>query len=290
MAKNAAAKPVPKETSYEYGAKSQEKMLKKYLNRANNHWSERIQCAKDLLESYARPHLGGRENADIFVVDVGCSVGTFALEFSRDGFRTVGVDFDKAAVAIAEDLAKQDSLGATFRCMDLADWQGNDLPAIDVAVCFDIFEHLHDDEIGALMLSLRRAMAPNGRMIFSTTPTQYSYLWSGAGMRVKVTRFLAYSMRWLSRGAYEKWIMLLDALVNIAMILKYGKTRTQLLKRDKHCNTLTLERVRDILLRANWQVDAIETCNLHRERFHHLKKLERHPITHTHILGAATPK
>jgi 2-polyprenyl-3-methyl-5-hydroxy-6-metoxy-1,4-benzoquinol methylase len=279
----------PKATSYAYGQRVQQKMLQKYRDRETNHWKERIACARRLFRDFALPYLKGKPSEDILIVDVGCSVGTFALEFAKDGYQTIGVDFDPAAIEIARTLAKEEDSKAIFHCMDLADWETNELPPIRVAVCFDIFEHLHDDEIGALLITLKRAVAPGGRMIFSTTPTQYSFLWTGTGLRSRITRFLVLAMRNRSRLVFEHWVKSLASLCDIVFLWRHGKTHDELIKRDKHCNLLTKDRVSDILNRNGWEVEYLESLNLHQSRFLHLEKLRNQPIAHSHIIGVAVP-
>jgi 2-polyprenyl-3-methyl-5-hydroxy-6-metoxy-1,4-benzoquinol methylase len=280
----------PKPTSYAYGKRSQQNMLHKYRNRETNHWKERIACARNLLRDFALPDLEDVPSKDILIVDVGCSVGTFALEFARDGYSTIGVDFDPAAIEIARSLAEEENSRAKFHCMDLADWQASELPLIQVAVCFDIFEHLHDDEIGALLFSLKRALAPGARMIFSTTPTQYSFLWTGRGLRAKITRLLVLVMRSLSPELFQRWVKTLAALCDILYLWLHGRTHADIIKREKHCNLLTKERVHDILSRNGWEIEHLESLNLHESRFLHLKKLRHQPIAHSHIIGVAYSK
>ncbi len=36
-------------------------------------------------------------------MDVGCSIGTFAIEFAAKGYRSFGIDFDQTALDIARD-------------------------------------------------------------------------------------------------------------------------------------------------------------------------------------------
>jgi 2-polyprenyl-3-methyl-5-hydroxy-6-metoxy-1,4-benzoquinol methylase len=277
----------PKATSHPYGAKSQERMLAKYDNRHKNHWSRRIGYAKELVERYARPALGGKPPGEILLVDVGCSIGTFAIEFAKEGYSTVGVDFDPEAIRIAQDLAVREGVSAQFVCADLADWSATSLPPIGIAVCFDIFEHLHDDEIGALLLSLKRSLARDGRVVFSTTPTKFTYLWEGGGVRTAVTKVLVKAMRWLPQGSFEKYVLCLAALTDMFLVLRHGRSHDELIKLEKHCNPLTATRLEDIFRRAGFAFDRIDTINLHPEQDKSRTTYRKHPITHTHIVGSA---
>src|SRR5438046_1211256 len=97
-----------KPTSAAYGRAYQEHQAAKYRDRANNHWKTRIALAEDLLERFVMPRLAGRAPASIVSVDVGCSIGTFAIEMARRGFRSIGIDLDARALEIAQVLATEE--------------------------------------------------------------------------------------------------------------------------------------------------------------------------------------
>ena len=162
-----------KDTSWTYGEESQRRQVAKYRDRANNHWRHRFALADKLVNDYALPRLQERATGAISLVDVGCSIGTFAIEGAKRGFKSYGVDFDPAAIRIAEELSRSEGVSPTFICGDVATC---DLPPIDIAICFDIFEHLHDDELGALLGGLRRRLSTEGCIVFHTFPTELDYL------------------------------------------------------------------------------------------------------------------
>src|SRR6185503_17586263 len=93
-----AAPSKPKATSYQYGEEYQTQLAEKYRNRHSNHWKVRVALANRLVSQYALPRLGHKSTSDIIVTDVGCSIGTFAIEFAKLGYRSYGVDFDPEAL------------------------------------------------------------------------------------------------------------------------------------------------------------------------------------------------
>ena len=283
-----SARPMrPKETSYAYGDRSQQKMLEKYRNRANNHWKRRIELAQQLVAEHITPRHPNRAPKDIVVVDVGCSIGTFALEFARLGYCCYGVDFDPAAITIGRALAQEENSVVEFLEMDVADWSERGLPPVDIAICFDIFEHLHDDEIGALLQALKRSMPPEGRMVFSTTPTQYSYLWVGGSFKLALLRRATLAFTWLRPSMFRRYVRALAALMDVVYLLQRGGDHRELIKREKHCNPLSRERLEGIFARAGFRFDYVATTNLHPDQNPLYKRLDRHPILHSHIYGVA---
>ena len=97
-----AALSKPKATSYHYGEECQTQLAEKYRNRQSNHWKHRIELVHRLVSQYALSRLGHKSVSDVVVVDVGCSIGTFAIEFAKLGYRSYGVDFDPEALKLAK--------------------------------------------------------------------------------------------------------------------------------------------------------------------------------------------
>lgn len=271
----------PKETSYAYGERSEARMAAKYRDRTNNHWARRISFCKELVAA------SDRSPADCVLVDVGCSVGTFAIEFAKLGYRSYGVDFDPAAIRWAKDLAAEEKVALTFLQMDVAEWGTQGLPKIDVAICFDIFEHLHDDELGELLQGLRRQLAPGARVVFSTTPTQFAYMYSGGSAKLAAVRALVHGLAWLGPKTFPHALRALAAFVDALLLLSRGGDHRDLIQREKHCNPLTRERMESLFLRAGYRFERLETLDLHPQTERRAAALRKHPICHSHVVGVA---
>lgn len=276
----------PKETSYAYGERSQTRMAAKYRNRANNHWARRIAFCQELVRDHV-PLAKAMLASEIVLVDIGCSIGTFAIEFAKLGYRAYGVDFDPVAIRWAEQLAAEENVSPTFVRMDVADWGAQNLPKIDVAICFDIFEHLHDDELGALLQSVRRQLASGGCVVFSTTPTQFSYMYSGGSAKLAIVRAMTYPLTWLGQKSFPRVFRAYAAALDAMFLLFRGKDHRELIKQEKHCNPLTRERLEEIFRRAGYRFHRLETLDLHPQPGRFAAALRKHATCHTHIVGVA---
>jgi SAM-dependent methyltransferase len=286
----------PKETSYQYGREYQDAMLgyyyeSKVASETNTEYL-RVQLAHRLVDDYALPRLGGRRAEDVTFVDVGCSVGLFAIEFSKRGFAAYGVDFDPVALEIAERLNQEEGAGARFLRMDIADWS---LEApIDVALCFDIFEHLHDDEIGALLNSLRRKMSPRGSLVFHTLPQQYDYLFWDAGRGLIRFPTALRPFRRMRPHRFTRLVEVYAALRDLRSMCRRGGGRPhrEAIKMDDHCNPLTRGRLEDILARAGYEVVHMDSGFLGDSQLDPRDRAEFHgqPVTHRSLYGVAAPK
>jgi 2-polyprenyl-3-methyl-5-hydroxy-6-metoxy-1,4-benzoquinol methylase len=274
----------PKSTSWSYGEECQRDQADKYRNRDRNHWRTRIDLAHRLVDEYALPALRGRPPEGIVVLDVGCSIGTFAIEFAKRGFRTLGVDFDASALAIAEQLAAEEGVKPEFLCHDLAD-----LPALesrcDIAVCFDVFEHLHDDELGSLLHAVRRSLSPEGCLVFHTFPTQYDHLFFGRRRLDLPLR----PFRRLRPAAFERLVTAYAAALDCWSALRGRQTHRESIARAAHCNPLTPQRLRDILERLGFAIETLETAQLYPYGEARQRWFEGQPVAHRNLFGVARP-
>jgi 2-polyprenyl-3-methyl-5-hydroxy-6-metoxy-1,4-benzoquinol methylase len=284
----------PKETSYEYGKQYQEAMLQFYYQSkvASDSNTEyfRVALAHDLVNNYALPRLNRPSPQEITVVDLGCSVGLFAIDFSKQGYNSIGIDFDPAALEIAAELNRKEGANARFLNSDLADLDLN--TPIDIALCFDLFEHLHDDEIGAMLYALKRKLSENGCLVFHTLPMEYDYLfWKQSKGLIEFPVFLRMFKR-LRPSRYTRLVQIYALWLDMVNLLQGRSTHKMSIKRSMHCNPLTKERLEDILVRMGYEVIFIETGFLgevqldprDREFFH------KQTVTHRSLRGVAILK
>ena len=275
----------PKVTSFAYGRQMQECQLEKYRNRHSNHWQMRLGLADDLIARYVTPRLGGRPPAETVVVDVGCSIGTFAIEYSKQGYRSYGIDFDPVAIEMARDLCREEDASAEFVCGDVANWKC-DFPPIDVAICFDIFEHLHDDELGSFLTAIRNQLSDVGSLVFHTFPTQYDFLFFGGGVRA----LPLLPFRRLPSRVFDRLVKAYVALVDIGLLATCGETYKEQIKLVGHCNPTTKERLTDILVRANYEILTIDTSQVYSFSPKRQKQFASQPVSHRNLYGVAIPR
>jgi SAM-dependent methyltransferase len=225
-----------------------------------------------------------RPSDDIVVVDVGCAIGTFAIEFAKLGYRTYGIDFDRSAIDIAVQLAAAEKVSPEFVCGDISEWKAQ-FPPIDIAICFDIFEHLHDDEIGAFLASIRRQLSANGALVFHTYPTQYDYVFHHKSYRSWPLLPLAV----VSQSAFAKAVRVYTSLFDALLVLMTGDTYHERIKCKPHCNPTTKERLTDILNRAGYDVLVMKSANLYDGKSSLARRFDKQPITFRNLYGVAVP-
>jgi len=277
-----------KPTSFEYDLKYQQRQLEKYQNRTKNHFKDRIELAQRIVDQYVLPRLRDKQK-QITVVDIGCSIGTFAIEFARRGYRSYGIDFDSSALEIARQLAKEENVSAEFICDDITNLSDN-FSDIDIAICFDIFEHLHDDEIGSVLSSIKRQLSKQGCLVFHTFPTQYDYIFFSK------FRYPLIPFKYLaSYKLFNLVVKIYSLLLDIGLLLMKSKTYKERIKKNSHCNPTTIERLKEILQRAGYEIIFIETSNIFKfENKPSRQKLQKlfsyHPISHRNIYGVAVPE
>jgi 2-polyprenyl-3-methyl-5-hydroxy-6-metoxy-1,4-benzoquinol methylase len=280
---NMTAKITPKETSYAYGEAYQRQQVTKHRERRTNHWQKRIALAHRMVDEWVLPRFEGRPPSSITVIDVGCSIGTMAIEFALRGFRTRGVDFDGSALVIARELCREEQVAVEFYQCDVADLQKTSGEMVDVALCFDIFEHLHDDELGAMLQAIRRQMNPQGSLVFYSFPLQFDYLFFSRD-------FLNWPLvpfRWLSPKRFQSITRAYASLLDAGLLLTTGQSYAERIKKQAHCNPTTPARLQNILTRAGYDVACLETTDIYSFKPSVRKRFARQPIVDRQVFGVA---
>jgi len=268
----------------EYGRDYQLEAADKYRNREKNHWKIRIKLARELVEKYALPRLCNKPKQDIIIVDVGCSVGTFAIEFAKLGYKTFGVDFDDHAIEISQKLSVEEGVTAKFVKGDVSVL--NDMiELVDIAICFDIFEHLHSDELGSFLSIIKKRLSANGCIVFHTFPTYYDYIFYRAAYR----RFLPLLFRKLSINNFNRIVKTYSLFIDIYLILKTGRSYSERISHERHCNPTTEERLTQIFMRAGYELICIRSDNIYQYKKLIQNKFVSQPITYRNLYGVAIP-
>jgi 2-polyprenyl-3-methyl-5-hydroxy-6-metoxy-1,4-benzoquinol methylase len=284
----------PKETSFEYGKSHQEVMVgyyheSKVISPTNNEYL-RVRLAVDLVNEHAVGRFG-KPKDELILVDVACSVGIVTLALAKDGFNPIGVDFDPAALEIAERLNAEEGTNAKFLRMDVSDWD-LEVP-IDIAVCFDVFEHLHDDELGSMLTGLKRKLSPRGCIVFHTLPLKYDYLfWQEGQGIIAFPKLLRPFRKWHERR-FTKLVQMYAMCRDLySLAHSGGKTHKEMIKMDGHCNPLTQPRLEDIFARAGYELPFIKSGFLSDVQLDPRDRPDFHsqPVTHRSLYGIAVPK
>ncbi|WP_094273015.1 bifunctional 2-polyprenyl-6-hydroxyphenol methylase/3-demethylubiquinol 3-O-methyltransferase UbiG [Rhodococcus sp. OK302] len=107
----------------------------------------------------------GSDYSGLCALDIGSGGGFLAEEFTRIGFRVVGVDPSAVSVDTARRHAASGDLDIEYRI-----GVGERLPvpdsSFDVAYCCDVLEHVSD--LDAVITETARALKPGGLYLFDT--------------------------------------------------------------------------------------------------------------------------
>jgi 2-polyprenyl-3-methyl-5-hydroxy-6-metoxy-1,4-benzoquinol methylase len=283
-----------KKTSYQYGQVVQNQNAIYYqeskIKSNDNYGYVRMQKIKSLLESAVKWQSGKIENK--LLVDIGCSVGGCTIEASKMGFNAHGVDFDPAAIELAKKINSEEKANAEFHQMDVSDWTAT-FPSIDIALAADIFEHLHDDELGSLLAGLKKGLTNNGVLVFFTVPGEYDYIfWRKKGGVSGIELPWSFiPFKWLSNDAFTRLTRIAALVFDIYSVFTRGLTYKERIKRADHPNPLTKSRLIDILERQGYEVISIATETMEipcQMNLKHRNFFRTHEVTHRQIYGMAT--
>lgn len=105
--------------------------------------------------------------AGLRLLDVGCGMGTFAVESARRGALALGLDPAPAAVAAAARVAKAEGVSAAFVRADAAE-----MPvasgSCDIVLAADVTEHLDDGTLARVLAEAWRVLRSGGRLVLYT--------------------------------------------------------------------------------------------------------------------------
>ena len=154
---------------------------------------------------------------------------------------------------------------------------------IDIAVCFDIFEHLHDDELGAFLHIIKTKLSENGVLLYHTFPTQYDYLF----FKKKIVSFPLIPFSIFGKRFFERIVRMYAANIDFFLSMIKGKTYKEHIKKKSHCNPTTKERLSDILKRAGYENKLIEVGQLYNFKKRTQNIFKKHPISYRNLYGVA---
>ena len=219
--------------------------LDKFRNRYSNHWQFHLRLAKKLVAEYAT-------KPPALLLDLGCSIGTFALEFALDGYETIGLDFDPKALEQAKKLAKELGCNPRWICEDAGSFDLQE--KVDIVVCFDLLEHLRDDVIANTLSCIRRNLKSSGVFIFHTFPTQYDHIfYKGSLSCLPLIPF-----RSLPDKDFQNMVKWYSRFLDIFYLLRYGKTHKGVIAKTVHPNPLSMERLKSFLESEGFEHVKIE--------------------------------
>lgn len=115
------------------------------------------------------------------LIDIGCGSGAFSIGAGKEGFKALGLSWDKRNQDIASERARitgVDNL-VTFEILDVRelDLRKDLYDSFDVAICAENIEHIINDK--KLVRDIANTLKPNGILLL-TTPN-YDYIPMGIG-------------------------------------------------------------------------------------------------------------
>ncbi len=220
----------------------------KHRARYQNYWKNHIRWAKDLVDEY------GKE-APATLLDLGCSVGTYAIEFALDGYETIGLDFDPKALDAAQCLAAEVNVSPKWLCENARSFELSQ--PVDIVICFDLLEHLDNQTIRAMLNCAEKNLAPDGIFIFHTFPTKYDHIFYKNLFFKRFSSLIPLPLilcKNISDSRFTRVVEIYSALLDLFSVIFVQKRHQQIIQETVHPNPLSQTKLLSFLIDAGFEV------------------------------------
>lgn len=242
-----------------YSAEYTQVQRRKHEERFTNHWKSHIWWAKELVREYGK-------KSPAKLLDLGCSVGTYAIEFALDGYETTGLDFDLKALNVARQLATKENVNPKWLCGDACDFQ---LPKpVDIVLCFDLLEHLDDNTIMGMLSCIKANLNPDGIFLYHTFPTKYDHIFYNNRFFNRFSSIIPLPLipfKKLDDSSFTQVVKTYSAFLDLFSLLTVQKTHQQIIKDTVHPNPLSHEKLLNFFNEAGFELivskEGIEEFN-----------------------------
>jgi len=247
--------------------------LRKFLLRRSMHWNVRI---ASVLDPLAQLDLPGKK-----VLDLGTSIGTFAVELSQRGFDATGLDADPKAIEVARKMAAIYGYDVNYVVADASESDTFEDSSFDCIVAADIVEHLHDDILAKALANCYRWLKPGGYLILHTSPTLYHYIFHERRFWIPLAPFA-----WLSDRRFTALVRFYhENVLDRLRKAKTGKTYAETITHSTHCNLMTRQGLQARLEAAGFWVLSAKTNMLftHERKSFRARLFGRREVFHRHL-------
>ncbi len=242
-----------------YSAEYVQAQCRKHKERYENHWKNHIRWAKDLVREYGR-------KSPAKLLDIGCSVGTYAIEFALDGYETTGLDFDLKALDVARQLAAEENVNPNWLYGNAGDFQLSE--PVDIVLCFDLLEHLDDNTIKGMLSCIRANLSPDGIFLYHTFPTEYDHIFYKNRFFNRFSSIIPLPLipfKKLDDSSFTQVVKTYSAFLDLFSLLIVQKTHQQIIKDTVHPNPLSREKLLNFFNEAGFELivskEGIEEFN-----------------------------
>ena len=192
------------------------------------------------------------------ILDLGCSIGTYARYYARQGHWTVGVDASPQVLAVAQRLAQEEGIRpCPFVLADIARQSFRE-ESFDLIIASDIFEHLPMGPLRKCIEECWRILSWGARLIVHTTPTRYEHMFDNTRgyLPLLPLRFLPGPLLDRVIEAYDRFRY--EVLYKVTR----GETRYDIYARSVHPNPLAYATLWRMLQETGFTIDRYLVGNM----------------------------
>lgn len=222
----------------------------KDLQLKQGHWGKRLEILLSHVETFAGTS----------VLDMGCGVGTLALETAKHGATSFGLDFTYGMTMQGMEFAKENQIQKCYFINgDVAQVPFKD-SSFDLIFASDIIEHLPEGILEKMLKECLRVLKKDGKFILHTFPSKYDYFFERKEFMIFVLPLFWLPCSMLKR--YLKFLhhAIIPALRKILWKLKLVKTSHGDII---HCNCQDQKELETLVLATGFGIKTSFTTTIY---------------------------
>lgn len=212
----------------------------KELKTGKGHWAEKLEKMELLIG----------DTKSMVILDLGTSIGTYALIYAPKCKLIVGIDISKKALIKAKQEANNEKLLNCFFVKGDVSEMGFLSNSFDMIIACDIVEHLNPEILEKTIKECYRILKIGGEFVIQTYPSKYNYIFSTKKFFIPLL-FLF----WLPNRLLTPVIIYYDILIYSLRKLKRRIKHRVIEVEGGHINMQTLDTMTCLLKKFGFAIE-----------------------------------
>lgn len=131
------------------------------------------------------------------ILDVGCGNGSAVIFFTREGYKSYGIDISSSAIQLAKELLRKEKIRANLKIGDAKSLPYQD-KFFDVVVSYGVLDHVRRKEADIIISEIKRVLKKGGLCCLSLISKKHSEY--ATGLKIEKNSYIL-------KNNYEKGLV-----------------------------------------------------------------------------------